>query len=234
MSRLYLALVMEIHKGAKFVIQAPTAGWLIELMNIAGVELKDCIRVGEEDRVRVEELCVPTITGIGGVLNRSVSEYTFAKMKFSVLRKSDIYKTYHRTNIIWPLHTPMTSRGFAHSRMLDKREELVQSLRARFGIDVFDPTKLSLSEQIKKFQGACLVIGEDSSALHNVLWSKSADLLVMAPKGALNYYHIGIQAINGGRTAIIWGDIVDANERLFRIKEDFVSNYIDKLLSERD
>ena len=89
--------------------------------------------------------------------------------------------------------------------------------------------QMSFAQQVDKFRQARLVVGEDSSALH-ILWSDAADLVVIAPFGKMNFYHIGIQSLNGGRMAILWGDNADPTTGHFRVDIDRLCRTITALI----
>ncbi len=227
--RIQLAKSMGLHGGAKFLIPAPLHPWQLSFLSIAGISTDDCVRVGETDRFQIEHLFVPVITGVNGVLNRVLADRTFRHMK--VVMNNLLGAKPHTRSLIFPLHTTMSS--VQHPRGLESRERVINTLRGRFGIEAFDPLRLSFAQQVDTFRNARMVVGECSSVLHNVLWSDSADLAVMAPPGHFNYYHIGIQSVNGGRTAILWGDVTDKHSGRFQLNMDSLCGMVDALLRKR-
>ena len=226
--RIQLAKAMGLFAGVKFLIQSPVHQWYLPFLSIAGISIEDCVLIGRGEQCRVEEIYVPTWTGVNGVLNRSVAHYGFRRMKEVI--NNILGPEPKRHSVVFPLHTTMSSIG--HPRGVLQREAIVDTLQRRFGVEAFNPLELSFAEQVGRFREARLVIGEDSSALHNVLWSNGADLAVLAPRGYFNYYHIGIQSINGGRTAITWGDILNEKSGTFQINLDALCRTLDSLLQE--
>ncbi|MGD9658440.1 MAG: DUF563 domain-containing protein [Methylocystis sp.] len=228
--RIQLARAMGVCCDAKFLIQAPVFSWFLPFLAIAGISSEDCVTIADGQSFRVENLIVPTITGVNGVLNKNLAHYAFRRMKetmANLMGGAPVRKT-----LLFPLHTTMSS---SHDpRGVAQRETIVDALQRRFGIEAFDPLGLSFIQQVDKFRNARLVVGEDSSALHNILWSDGADIAVMAPKGLFNYYHIGIQSVNGGRCAIHWGDQISQKQDTgrFQIDLDSFCRTIEKLLQD--
>jgi hypothetical protein len=224
--RMQLARCMQLWSGVKMLIPGPTPAWFLPLLSVAGISFEDCISVHNGESLFVEQLYVPTLTGLNGVLNRELTQLAFRRMKGvmnSILGPLD-----QERRVIFPLHTTMSS--VYHPRGVMDREQIARTLEHRFGAEVFNPLELSFAQQVNKFRNASLVLGEDSSALHNVLWSEGADLAVMAPRGRFNYYHIGIQATNGGRCAIHWGDVTDEERGFFRIDLDSFCRTVESML----
>jgi capsular polysaccharide biosynthesis protein len=226
--RIQLVKEMALHAGAKYLIPAPTHPWQLAILEVAGISPDDCVAVGNADSFQLEEMLVPVVTGLNGVLNRVLAQRTFRRMK-EVMNNIAGPKSSERS-LIFPLHTTMSS--VHHPRGVEQRDLIVRTLQKDFGVEAFDPLQLSFAQQVDKFRNARLVVGEDSSALHNILWSDGADLAVMAPKGQFNYYHIGLQAIDGGRTAILWGDVTDQERGRFQMNLDSLCTTVEGLLRE--
>ena len=206
--RIQLARAMGVCCDAKFLIQSPVYAWFLPFLAIAGISTEDCVTIANGQSFRVEKLIVPTITGVNGVLNKNLALYAFRRMKETMANLLGAPPA--KETLIFPLHTTMSS--LHDPRRVAQREIIIEILQRRFGIEAFDPLNLSFIQQVEKFRSARLVVGEDSSALHNILWSDGADIAVMAPKGKFNYYHIGIQSVNGGRCAIHWGDRISRDD----------------------
>ncbi|MFO1126412.1 MAG: glycosyltransferase family 61 protein [Methylocystis sp.] len=228
--RIQLAKAMGVCCDAKFLIQSPVHAWFLPFLAIAGISIEDCVTIANGQSFRVEKLIVPTITGLNGVLSKNLAQYAFRRMKETMANILGVPAA--RETLIFPLHTTVSS--LHDPRCVAQRETIVEILLRQFGIEAFDPLNLSFIQQVEKFRNARLVVGEDSSALHNILWSDRADIAVMAPKGLFNYYHIGIQSVNGGRCAIHWGDRISQNENAgrFQIDLDSFCRTIEKLLRE--
>ena len=224
--RIQLAKSMGLHMDAKFLIPSPIQPWFLPLLSLAGISIDDCVTLGGRERARVEQLYVPTLTGNDGVLHRSVAEYAFKRIK-EVMSNILGPKGASR-QLLFPLHTPMSSR--LNPIQVEQRGYICDVLRGRFGIETFNPLQMTFAQQVDKFRHASLVVGEDSSALHNILWSDGADLVVIAPFGKMNFYHIGIQSLNGGRTAILWGDNANPTTGHFRIDIDSLCRTISGLM----
>ena len=226
--RIQLAKSMRLDVDAKFLIPSPIQSWFLPFLSLAGISIDDCVTLGERERARVEQLFVPTLTGDDGVLHRSVAEHAFKRIK--EVMSNILGPKGASANLLFPLHTPMSSQ--LNPTQVEQREYICDVLRERFGIEAFNPLQMNFAQQVDKFRHASLVVGENSSALHNILWSDRADLVVISPFGRMNFYHIGIQSLNGGRTAILWGDSANPATNRFRVDIDSLCRTITALIQD--
>jgi capsular polysaccharide biosynthesis protein len=179
--RIQLAKAMGLHGGARFLIPDPVQSWQLPLLALAGISSDDCVIIGTADRFLLEEVYVPVISGFNGVLHRALARRAFDHMKN--VMDSILGPRSSTRKFVSPLHITMSSDQ--HPRGVEQRERIVETLSNRFGIEFFDPLQLSFAQQVDKFRHASLVVGEDSSALHNILGTDDADLVVISPMGAL-------------------------------------------------
>lgn len=205
MIRVYLCKINNLLDDSYFILPGKLTNWMRYLISLWDIKEDRFIPLHGVEAIRCESIFVPTITGANGVLNCDLANGAFADIISRISNKSDE----SAKSIIMPLHTTMSS--IVNPRTLINRDGVVKEIMSRFDIDLFDPLGIPLEEQIRKFRNAKLIVGEDSSALHNAVWSDGADIISLLPPERMNFYHFGIINARGGRFGAIWGDGVGEN-----------------------
>ena len=93
-------------------------------------------------------------------------------------------------------HTPQTSTGLRST--LSNFDELQARLEAE-GFTTIFPASLTHEEQVAAFAAAEVIVGEDSSALHNVVYSTDARMVVINSAARKNLLHLSIAKLLGHR-----------------------------------
>jgi capsular polysaccharide biosynthesis protein len=163
-------------------------------------------RIIELDKVRTfvpERLLVPTTLGQH---HRGALPVRFARQVFR--RLEGISSTWGRLPrwgkrpevfpLLYVRHTALTS---APGRELANEDELIAVVE-ELGGRVLDPLKLPLPAFLNRLREAELVVGLDSSALHNLAMAP-ADLLVIQTEPRFNMLHASIQEAKGKRVGFI-------------------------------
>jgi capsular polysaccharide biosynthesis protein len=163
-------------------------------------------RIIELDKVRAyvpERLLVPTTLGQH---HRGALPVRFARQVFR--RLEGISRTWGRlpkwgkkiedSPVIYVRHTALTS---APGRELANEDELIAVIE-EMGGRVLDPLKLPLPAFLNRLREASLVVGLDSSALHNLAMAP-ADLIVIQTEPRFNMLHASIQEAKGKRVGFM-------------------------------
>lgn len=103
-------------------------------------------------------------------------------------------------------HTPLSSAQ-NDPRALSNEAEVAGWLTG-VGFNMIDPLKYPFLEQISLFQQASAVVGIDSSALHNSIFSKRGcveNLVVFCPPWRFNYNHQLVASVIGARLTLLKG-----------------------------
>ena len=211
----------------RYVVPGPVMPWMLPILEANGVSLEQLLPIGRTQAVRFKELRVPTITGHDGVINQRFAPKTFERARKTLLAR---VPEAPRRQILFPIHTTQSSVN--SPRNLVNRDDLIAALERSFDVQVIDPLSLTVSEQILAFASADLVIGEDSSALHNVVWADHADLVVVSPPYRNNFFHAGIQQANHSLLQLLWGEEVD-HDGGFAIEVEDVLNVARRMLDHR-
>jgi hypothetical protein len=188
----------------RYIVPGPIVSWTLPILEANGVSPQQLIPIGRTEAFRVAELRVPTITGHDGVINQKLAPKTFERARRALRHHRP--EAPHR-QILFPIHTTQSSVN--SPRNLANRDDLIAELVKSLDVHVIDPLGMTVPEQISTFANADLIIGEDSSALHNAVWGEYADLLVISPPYRNNFFHAGIQQANQNHLQMLWGEDVD-------------------------
>lgn len=101
-------------------------------------------------------------------------------------------------------HTPMTSAGWRS--VLGNFDDIERALSS-LGFNTITPASMSRADQYAAFSGARMIVGEDSSALHNIIYSEDADVVVIGTPDRPNLLHLSIAELMGHRLSYIYGDV---------------------------
>ena len=93
-------------------------------------------------------------------------------------------------------HTPQTSSGLRST--VGNFNELRQRLETE-GFTTIFPAELTHEQQVAAFAAAEIIVGEDSSALHNIVYSTDARLVVINSAARKNLLHLSIAKLLGHR-----------------------------------
>lgn len=100
-------------------------------------------------------------------------------------------------------HTPMTSSGLRS--VLGNFEEIEQAL-SPLGFTTITPAGMSREDQYAAFSKARFIVGEDSSALHNIIYAEDAAIVVLGARDRPNLLHLSIAELMAHRLAYLYGD----------------------------
>ena len=192
-----------------FIFPAPAAKWMEKFFNIFEIPRSRVVLVDKTTGYEASKLIVPAVPSQspGGILPLALSEPLYS-------RWCNIFNTWmdHKVEKRIPLflrHTPLTSGA---ERVLYNAHDVERLVEAHGGM-IIDPVKTPISQVISHIQNASIVIGQDSSALHNVAFV-GRDLVVIetAPRG--NLLHLSIQEATGCKISYMKADEVDGKWHL--------------------
>ena len=192
-----------------FIFPAPTAKWMEKFFHIFEIPQSRVILVDKTSGYEVSNLIVPTVPSQspGGILPLILSGPLYS-------RWCNIFNTWMDNEVrkktpLFLRHTPLTSGA---DRVLSNAHNVEQVVEAHGGV-IVDPLKTPLSHVISHIQNASIVIGQDSSVLHNVAFV-GRDLIVIetAPRG--NLLHISIQEATGYKISYMKADEIDGKWHL--------------------
>lgn len=192
-----------------FVFPAPEARWMERFFHIFEIPRSHIVFVDKINGCEFSNLFVPTVPSQspGGILPLTLSGPLYSR--WCNIFNAWMGRQVEKKTPLFLRHTPQTSGA---ERVLSNAYDVEQVVEAHGGVTI-DPVKTPMSDVISHIQNASIVIGQDSSALHNVAFV-GRDLVVIetAPRG--NLLHLSIQEATGFRILYIKADEVDGKWQL--------------------
>jgi hypothetical protein len=189
----FLSVNKNIRKTIdQYLLPARWFSWMDRFVNVMGISKEDIAPLDDQTLYHCERLIVPSVPsqGPGGVVPYNI-------MRETQVRFAQLYDSWTRpTNTLeYDLcvlrHTPITS---IRTRILSNYDEFCQRAAARgFKILDVDPLKRSFADTLRSIENTKLCIGQDSSALHNII-CVPRDLIVIETERRANMLHCCIQA----------------------------------------
>lgn len=170
----------------------PLKDWMRDLIARSGLYEFESLNASFE---KYGELIVPTATKFGYGFFEPLNALSWRRLALS-LNHDNVDSTLPTAERIF-----VSRRHWPGGRAIDYHEEL-ESVMARLGFTVVHPQSISLHEQARMFSRAKVVVGEDGSALHNVIFSApGARLGVLMHTDRTNLWHAGICHLLGHQIA---------------------------------
>lgn len=187
--QLKLAQFMDLPDGQVFVFDHLTE-WMKALLAASGIEncrTYDC-RLSEHKNMR-------SITGLknGYALAQPINTYAWNALRLhfnhaNVGRDAPNFEKIYVSRSNWGGHRPLSNA------------QEVESLMEGLGFQIFYPELYDLTEQSRILSGARVVVGEDGSGLHSVIFARpGARLGVLMHSDRRNLWHAGIGEAMGHR-----------------------------------
>ncbi len=170
----------------------PLADWMKNLVTLAGIQHVKPAGIGFSAHTRLR---VPSSTKSGYGFSEPVNSFAWRSLalKFNHLNVSNPLNATERLFV--------SRKHWQGGRAIDFHDEL-ESLMLSHGFRIVYPETLSLAEQAHLFSTARIVVGEDGSALHNVIFSAAgARLGVLMDEHRDNLWHAGICHLLGHQIA---------------------------------
>lgn len=136
--------------------------------------------------------------------------------------------------------TPKNRRLFVSRGNFNKAQHItnfneLNTLIVRYGLELIEPHKLSIEEQISIFSEATLIVGEYGSAMHNSFFSyPNTNVLVLQSDSTLPFVQAGIGALLDQPTGFVFGKHVEkynkkGRSRSFRAPLHAISRAIESI-----
>lgn len=183
------------HKIENFIFPAPLSRWMYSFINFFEIDASRVLTVDKLTGYSCENLLVPTVPSQtrGGVLPYDLSLQQFPT-RARLLREWLPTSTKPKAGPLFLKHRHLTSN---RSRALLNADQ-VGNLAVKMGGRVVDPVLAPIGEVISAINDASIVVGQDSSALHNVAFV-GKPLLVIETEKRNNLLHVSIQDAMGAR-----------------------------------
>jgi len=141
---------------------------MLDLLKIFEIREEDLIPLSEKDRFRADKLIVPSLCRNYDYLPLFPHKKLMLRVKNWGAGRIDRDKL-AKTKLLVK-HLPMTSATWRSS--LGNFDQLREKLEP-LGFITVCPGEMSIDAQVTAFAGAQMIVGEDSSALHNIIYPPS-------------------------------------------------------------
>lgn len=198
--RLMLAGLMHGPAVARYYFDA-LPRWAGPVLTAFGVP-PSAIEVGPRPHfLRYALAAMPTATKIGFRISRPVNRMAWLRLKHMLLAAPLTLE--ERNRLPREHHLFVSRRGWPSARTIANAERLEEIAMER-GFAVVHPEEFSLAAQARIFRDARIVIGEDGSGLHNIMFSEPGALLgVISFRERVNFWHLSICQELGHRLCYI-------------------------------
>lgn len=172
-----------------FILPAPHRDWMNRFLKLFEIDESRVFLVDKVNGVFCEELFVPTVPtqSPGGIippeLARSIFRPTASFINSWTLCPRDADRA-----PLFIIHKHLTS---SRRRLLANADQVAQAV-IEIGGRVIDPLEVEIGELLAEIRRASVVIGQDSSALHNLAFV-GRDLIVIETEPRANLLHFCIQ-----------------------------------------
>jgi hypothetical protein len=195
--RMELTLRRSGGASCKYLSAGPFQAWMRRFFGLYGIGEERLLLLDKSTTYRCRELIVPTIMCHmpGGTLPVEFLKPVFERHRRAIapwLPKKTV-----ATDLVFLQHTRMTSPA---NRELANIGE-VAALVERLGGIIIDPLLMQPGDLVATINDAKIVIGQDSSALHNVVFAEPTSLLVIESQPRSNLLHASIQELVGGKVS---------------------------------
>ncbi|WP_262692285.1 glycosyltransferase family 61 protein [Kordiimonas aestuarii] len=197
-----LAARQDINGIDRFFLPKVSA-WMFPFLAAYGVRQDRIIELDKKQLFELDDLIIPTTLGQhhrGALPTRFAAQmyHRLASISAHWGRLPNWGEKRPRIPLALVKHTALTSAPGREIRNFDEVAALVEDLGGR----VLDPLKLPLPAFLNRLRESDLVIGQDSSALHNLAMAP-ADLLVIQTEPRFNMLHASIQEATGKRVGFM-------------------------------
>lgn len=176
------------------------ASWMRPFLVAYGIRPDRIVELDAGTIYEVPKLLVPTTLSHqpGGTLPIRLARVVFRRLA-AINRqwgKTTGRKKRAETPLVFLAHTRQTSGAGREIANLDQLLALVKEKKGK----VVDPLQMSLADLAAELSGARLVVAQDSSVLHNIIFAP-ADILLIETERRHNLLHPSIQEAIGRRLA---------------------------------
>jgi capsular polysaccharide biosynthesis protein len=150
----------HVPRSTRFVVPARLQGHQLETLRLLGLRDEQLVRYSGDQVWRCERLWFASLPPSGAEVPEAV-----AWLRQELLHAAGVERLGTRRRLY------LSRRGTRHGRIVNE-EELVPSLE-RHGFEIIQPELMSVSEQIRTFAEAAIVVSPTSSGMTNLMFAPS-------------------------------------------------------------
>jgi hypothetical protein len=201
-----LELVLRHHpkKELAFIVPGPLPPWTAPFLEPYEIAPDCLIQVGEGQRYHSRNLLLPRLGRNSDYLPRFPHLKAFQTLRSAWLPQAGRPRSLGARLLV--RHSPQTSAG--HRARLANFDATEESLRSNNFITI-TPAEMTHCEQVAAFSAAEIVVGENSSALHNIVYGDRTRLIVLNGEDQINLLHLSISKLLGHQCNYLVGKLSD-------------------------
>jgi hypothetical protein len=182
------------------LVPGPLPPWTRPFLEMFDLSSDQVVPLTNDERLRVSTLIVPSLSRRSDFLPEFPHRQAFERARHWLKAQRTSEVSSELAGVI-VAHEPQTSVNLRSS--LSNFPEVRRALEP-LGFDVFSPSGRSLLQQAEVFDGAHTVVGEDSSALHNVIFCDDVRLVVINSSRRKNLLHLSLARLSGSECSYVF------------------------------
>jgi capsular polysaccharide biosynthesis protein len=222
--RMLLLKLMGVQPSEHYVFP-PLKEWAKQIAAVMGVALNKVACEASPGFTRYRSCRMPSGTKEGFRLSNPVNHLGWQWLRENVMRLTDSAVDISRSGLGERI---FVSRKYWGGDRTIINAECLETIAVSRGYDVVRPEEFELPAQARIFQRARLVVGEDGSGLHNIMFAEPGCVLgVIGVPDRINLWHMGICQTLGHRVAYIHAEIDENGVR--RVDEAKFASLLDEI-----
>lgn len=188
-----------------FILPAPQTEWMRRFLKFLEIDQGRVLLVDKANGLSCRNLFVPTVPtqSVGGLIPPRLARSQFAP-KAAFFNEWLSGKSERKPAPLFITHRHLTS---SRSRVLANADRVAKVVE-ELGGAVIDPLSVRIGDLLSAIRGASVVIGQDSSALHNLAFV-GRDLFVIETEPRSNMLHFCIQDALGQRISYLSANMTE-------------------------
>ncbi len=183
-----------------YILPEPLPSWAEPFLSAFGIDFNQIIRLRNNDVIWVDNLIVPTLMR----MNDYLPDYPHCSSLHRLQRYGQARRYSHeKGRRLFVRHEPQTSAG---TRPTLKLTAYVEDILKEANFTTIVPARMSMVNQIGLFGQAEIIVGEDSSALHNSVWAtQELKTVVLSAPSRHNILHHSLAKLLGQKCRYLYG-----------------------------
>ncbi len=165
-------------------------GWVQPILEAFGITESKCLQPPQSPLVRYKNIAIPSGTKNGFRVSQPISQYAWLRLKYMMLSGPISELEQKKLQASFAERIFVSRKAWGSSRVIENALELEDICRRR-GYTVVRPEEFSLPAQARLFNQARIVVGEDGSGLHNIIFCEpGCHLGVASVPDRFNLWHM--------------------------------------------
>lgn len=208
----------QLNQPLKYIISTRSPSYARSFLHLLGITDDDIVIYRPESEVVFMKNCYfpghlrleSAFSPLAARLNTSMQPY------FSTCKNRKLY----------------ISRGNFNKQQTIFNADALIKLVTHYGLEIIEPHKYTIKEQIKIFSEASLIMGEYGSAMHNTLFCyPNTSVIVLQSDAVPHFIQAGIGALLSQPTGFIFGEHIKNETRSFNAPLHLITQALNMLIN---